>query len=190
MPTLQAFFQGPLDLPAFSRWLDSLNAEARIAAARGLSGRQQAVLFEAAQGFRPITLDHFVPPAIGLNQQVIHYGRNSLPAFSAFEKRFVRPAKDAAALWGYNEGSARPLLGPGYFLAVPQGAGEVLVDYSQLPPQAAAGWPAIKPNSAGLSRFVFHNLSDVLRGVSTHVSVGRAARKGKPMDSWFVLARG
>ena len=189
MPTLHDFFQGPLDLPAFSQWLDDLDADMRIATARGLGGRQQAALFEAAQGFRPITLEHFVPPAIGIKQPVIHYGRNSLPAFSTFEKRFRRPAQDAKALWGYNEGAARPLLGPGYFLALPQGAGEVLVDYSQLPPEAPAGWPAIKPNSAGLSRFVFHNLSDTLRGVSQHVSIGRAARKGRPMDSWFVLAR-
>jgi hypothetical protein len=189
MPTLTDFFQRPLDLRAFSAWLDGLDADTRIATVRSLSGRQQAALFEAAQGFKAITLDDFVPPAAGVQQPVIHYGRNSLPGFSLFEKRFLRPAPGADALWGYNEGAVRPLVGPGYFLARTLAGGEVRVDYAEIPPEAPAGWPPLKPNSAGLSRFVFHNLSDTLRGVSTHVSIGRAARKGKPMDSWFVLVR-
>ena len=91
MSTLTNFFQRPLDLRAFAQWLDSLDSETRITTARALSGRQQAALFEAAQGFKAITLDDFVPPAVGVQQTVIHYGRNSLPGFSRFEKRFLRP---------------------------------------------------------------------------------------------------
>jgi hypothetical protein len=30
---------------------------------------------------------------------------------------------------------------------------------------------------------------DVMRGVSTHVSIGRARRGGKMSDNWFVLCR-
>lgn len=189
MPTISDFFSRPLDLPAFSKWLDGLDSDNRIATVRGLSGRQQALLFEAAKGNKLLTLDDFVPPSEGLRQTVIHYGRNSLPGFSLFEKRFLRPSAGANALWGYNEGAVRPLVGPGYFLATALASGEVFVDYTHIPPEAPAGWPALKSNSAGLSRFVFHNLQDTLRGVSQHVSIGRAARNGKLMDSWFVLAR-
>jgi hypothetical protein len=30
---------------------------------------------------------------------------------------------------------------------------------------------------------------DALRAVSTHVTVGRAIKKGKVLDNWFVLCR-
>ena len=32
-------------------------------------------------------------------------------------------------------------------------------------------------------------LLDALRGVSKHVSIGRAIRNGKVQDNWFVLCR-
>jgi hypothetical protein len=32
-------------------------------------------------------------------------------------------------------------------------------------------------------------MRDFLRGVSRHVSIGRATRGGKPLDNWFVLCR-
>ena len=32
-------------------------------------------------------------------------------------------------------------------------------------------------------------MQDFMRGVSSHVSIGRAQKKGKNMDAWFVLSR-
>jgi hypothetical protein len=78
--------------------------------------------------------------------------------------------------------------GPGYFVAVPS-RDEVLVDYRQVPPEHPGGWPDIKPNERGLSRFVYGFMVDTLRRVSEHVTIGSAARNGKDMGSWFLLCR-
>ena len=66
---------------------------------------------------------------------------------------------------------------------------EVLVDYNRVPPAHPDGWPAIRPNERGLSRFVYGYMIDTVRGVSEHVTIGSAARKGKDLSSWFVLCR-
>ena len=58
-----------------------------------------------------------------------------------------------------------------------------------MPPQAPPGWPAVRRNEVGLSRFVYGYMIDTLRRVSEHVSIGSAARKGRDMGSWFVLCR-
>ena len=189
-PILQ-FFTKPdaIDLEGLRGYLDGLDPAGRIDATRALKGREQARLFEAAQGFRPITLDHFVPADVPVLTQVIHDGRNTLPAFNFFQKRFARPEGKTDELWGYNEGSTRWLVGPGYFVTRVSGPGEVVIDYYQVPTGTVPGWPEIQPNGRLLSRFVYHNMQDFMRGVSTHVSIGRAARNGQNMDAWFVLAR-
>ncbi|CAN5755975.1 hypothetical protein BH24BAC1_BH24BAC1_37880 [soil metagenome] len=122
-------------------------------------------------------------------EEVIHYGRNSLPVLSLFEKRFCRPEARADELWGYNEHPIRSLTGPGYFVARQASDSEVIIDYAALPSDKPPSWPKILPNSARLGRFVYYGLSDTLRGVSRHVTVGRAVREGKPVDNWFVLCR-
>ncbi len=82
------------------------------------------------------------------------------------------------------------MTGPGYFLAVeasdrPEGR----VDYKRVPEEQPEGWPAIRGNEQGLSRFVYGFMVDTLRRVSEHVTIGSAARKGKDLGSWFVLCR-
>ena len=184
------FFAGDaVDVPALGAWLDDLDPATRVAETTSLSAREQARLFEAAEGHRAITLDDLVPAAAGAGTTVIHHGRNSLPLFKRFQKRFYRPEAGAAELWGYNEGATRPLVGPGYFVVHPVSGVEVLVDYTRLPPKAPEAWPALKSNAAGLSRFVFNGTQDLLRGVSRHVSIGRATRGGATLDNWFVLCR-
>ena len=42
---------------------------------------------------------------------------------------------------------------------------------------------------ARLGRFVYAGMIDIMRGVSTHVTIGRALKGGKFMDAWFVLCR-
>jgi hypothetical protein len=191
--SLDRFFtRDGVDLPGLSRHLDGLNDGARAAAACALTPGQQAKLFDAARGFRPLTLEHFVPAGAPVRRQVIHSGRNSLPAFKTFEKRFCLPEAGSQRLWGYNYNP--PLIvrvtGPGYFVCYPIDAGEVLIDYCEVPAgEPPPGWPSIKPNSAGASRFIYYRTQDTMRGVSTHVSIGRAAREGKVMNNWFVLCR-
>ena len=182
------------EIPRSSDYRDGLESPERVAETLALPGRAQATLFEAASGFRPIGLDDLVPAACAPLEEVPHLGRNSLLAFQRFAKVFCRPDGDTEGeLWGYNR-NPRPFIetvvGPGYYVAYPWTTpGEVLVDYLRTPPRKPDGWPPILPNSARLSRFVYNGTQDVLRGVSRHVSIGRAARHGKVMDNWFVLCR-
>ncbi len=181
--------EGPLDMPALATYLDALDPAARVREVRTISRREQAHLFDAAAGVRPIDTDDLVPPEVPPFAQVIHQGRNSLPILNSFEKRLCRPAERRGELWGYNEHGLRWLTGPGYFVARPHGEGEVLIDYLEVPPAKPDGWPAIKPNSAGGGRFVYLQTQDVLRGVSRHVGIGRVTKRGRPLDRWFVLCR-
>ena len=189
---IQGFFaERKVDLAGLEGFLDGLPPKARALEVRSLTSKEQALLFDASAGRRRVTLDDFVSPVVPPLQQVIHYGRNSLPAFSLFEKRFCRPQGERGRreLWGYNEQTWKTLTGPGYFVARQEKDREVLIDYCEVPPAKPDEWPPILPNSARLSRFIYYRTKDLMRGVSRHVTIGRASRDGKPMDNWFVLCR-
>ncbi len=182
-----------LDLPRLVEVLDTLGHLGRLDTVRGWNKSTQSRLFEAVKGFRPITLEHFVPSATEPLAEVIHHGKNTLPAWTHFQKRFAKP-KDAEAhkdqLWGYNHQDLSPLTGPGYFTTVPGAAeGEVDIDYRKIPPEKPDAWPAIAPNGGIVPGLVYGGMVDVMRGISTHVSIGRAMKKGKWMNAWFVLCR-
>lgn len=189
---------GPqVNLDHVCKFLDELHHEGRVAACRSLSGKEQARLFDAAAGFRKITVDDIVPPSVAPLVPVPHWGHNSMPAFKTFQKVFCRPdivtAREAGELWGYNRtafGLLGTVVGPGYYTAYDIPGGEVLVDYTAVPPHGAPGWPNVLPNSARLSHFVYKETQDTLRGISKHVTIGRAAKAGGDwMSNWFVLCR-
>jgi hypothetical protein len=185
-----AFVDHSFDLTKLARSLDEVGPPARLATIRGWTKEHQAKIFEAAKGFRPIGLDFFVPSTTAPMTEVLHDGKNTLPVFSVMQKRFCRPTDSTDLLYGYNHQAMQAFTGPGYFVARPADApGEVLIDYGQLPPSKPEGWPRIIPNHRRLGLFVYHQLSDQLRGLSAHVSIGRAFRKGEPMDQWFVMVR-
>jgi hypothetical protein len=187
--TIRDFISGEgANLPALAEFLEQLEPDARVDAVRSLRASEQARLYEAAAGYRAVRLTDFVPERTPPLRQVIHRGRNSLPVSNIFEKRFCLPDRNGE-LWGYNEHRLRVLTGPGYFVARHSGELEVTIDYSSLPSSKPASWPEIVPNSARLGRFVFDGLVDVLRGVSGHVTVGRATKDGKPLNTWFALCR-
>jgi len=190
--SVHRFFQtGKVDIQGLSEYLDGVGPGLRVQEVRELTAKEQAALFDAARGFRALNVHHFVPESHPAMKQVIHFGRNSLPLFRIFEKRFCRPGGEFASvrLWGYNEQPFKPLTGPGYFTARQANREEVVIDYLQVPPYRPDGWPRILPNSARLSRFIYYRTRDIMRGVSRHVSVGRATRDEKNMDNWFVLCR-
>ncbi|CAG0989765.1 hypothetical protein MYXO_02328 [Myxococcaceae bacterium] len=177
-----------------ARLLDALPGADRVLAIRALGRSEQRRLYEAAGGVSRVQLVDLVPPATPDLVAVRHYGRNTLPAFTLFEKRFARPkGEDPNApkrLAGWNFQTLSPLTGPGYFVARNDEArGEVLIDYREVPTQAPEGWPPIVSNDRGLGRFVYGNMVDTLRRVSEHVTIGSAARGGKDLGSWFVLCR-
>jgi len=177
-----------------ARVLDDMTHPERVTAIRSVGRAEQRRLYEAASGFRALRTTDMVAADVPTMKPVRHFGKNTLPAFTHFEKRFTRPADvDAGApahLWGYNEGSARWITGPGYFVLRPDTErGELLVDYNLVPLAHPPEWPEIRRNESGLSRFVYGFMIDRLRGVSKHVTIGSAARKGKDLGSWFLLCR-
>lgn len=193
MASLVALLAKPKpDLKAIERLLDSLEPKTRLAEVTALDGRNQKRLYEAAAGHRSINIDSLVPADREPLLEVVHEGRNSLPAFTRFAKVMCRPSQgDEPVLWGYNRNPKHieVTVGPGYFVAYDHGDGEVLIDYLQVPPAKPDHWPKILKNSQRLSRFVYNGTQDVLRGVSEHVTIGRATRDGKDMPNFFVLCR-
>ncbi len=176
------------------RALDSMSHAERVQAVRAVGRSEQRRLYEAVAGFRALAMTDVVSAAAPAMTMVRHYGKNTLPAFSHFEKRFARPAdadpQRPDRLWGYNFSPMGWLVGPGYFVLRPDAErAELLVDYNQLPSAHPADWPEIRPNERGVSRFVYGFMIDTLRGVSQHVTVGSAARKGRDLGSWFLLCR-
>jgi hypothetical protein len=123
---------------------------------------------------------------------VRHFGKNSLPLFTHFEKRFARPRDGASELWGYNHNSAflTAITGPGHYVTtLGDRAGEVNIDYYRVPPEQLPGMPPLASNTAFPSIFIYGNMVDVMRGISRHVTVGRAVRKGKESGNYFLLCR-
>lgn len=180
-----------IDVPSLGRWLDGLDEGSRVAATVSMAPREQARLFDAAQGARALSLDHFVPPGVSPFETVRHAGKNSIKLVSRFEKRFCRPEPGAMVLWGYNESpwAVQRVAGPGYFVCYGIGGGEALIDYCEVPPAKPNGWPAVASNSVGITKYIFGGTQDTMRGISAHVSIGRASRAGQWMDNWFVLCR-
>jgi hypothetical protein len=174
--------------PQLAAYLDGLDAAARLAECRALNGKEQKRLWEVCAGAPTFTAEDLVPTSVGENKEVIWGGKNSLPAFRIFEKRFMRFGGQVV---GYNKQSTSWVTGPGYFVMVqsPHASNEMRVDYTQVPKSTPPGWPEVKPNDRGFSNLVYKNLYDYLRRVSKNVCIGSATRLDKPMDSYFVLSR-
>jgi len=173
-------------------FLDGLDHAGRMVAVTSLQGTSlQAKLYEMAAPAPPVGLDDLVPRDVSPLREVIWHGKNSLPMFTTFQKRFCRPKGDRGAteLWGYNHQTLAWVTGPGYFVCHPDGTAPAAIDYRVVPPEVPPGWPEVKPNSAGLSRFVYNNMVDYLRRVSAHVLIGRAHRDGKALPNYFLLCR-
>jgi hypothetical protein len=180
------------DLERLAKVLDELGHSARVWATRHWDRATQAKLYEAAKGFRPVSLDDYVPSGTAPLTQVITWGMNTLPAHNHFQKRFAKPSDPEVKdkLVGFNFQGLSGLTGPGYYVAhAASDAGEVDIDYTMVPTEKPADWPEIVPNSNRLGRFVYDGMIDVMRGISTHVSIGRARKKHGWMDAWFVLVR-
>jgi hypothetical protein len=177
------------------RHLDALPAEARLAEVLGVTGRGVQRLYDAAgagAGAAPALAELIAEGEPGV---VVYEGRNSLAAFSRFQKRFAR--RDGLVV-GYNHQTMSFVTGPGYFVVhAPSGEGEHgaeldfdytdHADHTTAPRRAPEGWPAYQPNMRGLSRFVYGGMHDYVRRVARGVVVGKAYRHGAPQDAYFSL---
>jgi hypothetical protein len=169
--------------------LDHLSHADRLIALHSLARDQLRTLYAVVEGYAPMTLDALVPRHVPPLQPVRHVGRNSLPLFSRFEKRFYRLAGEAA-VGGANFQSTSSLTGPGYFMAAAvQTRGEIVIDYTKIPDRAPADWPHLTDNEHGIGRFVYGGMIDTLRRVSEYVSIGAAQRSGHEPSAYFVLCR-
>ena len=198
--SLSALIASKSHFQAIEAYLDDLPSAQRLQEVDALSRRSQRTLYQLVEEAPPLTLDFFVPSDVGVLKEVIHHGKNTLPLLPKlrrFQKRFCRPIHEKGALYGYNESPSRPLIGPGYFLAVStegnsewQQRGNIVIDYFQVPTgEIPHFWPQVKPNSAGLQKFVYNKTRDFMRRVSKHVSIGAAYKGDKALGAWFVLCR-
>ena len=191
-------------LEEISEFLDALSHEARWDEIRDLTRSEQRELYGLAHSAPPLTADDFVPRHVPDLVPVAHRGRNSLPpllsAFRQFQKIFCRPegaGAEGQSLFGYNEGASRPLIGPGYFVALPTESnrdwerhGGVVIDYHRVPDGPVPHhWPRVRPNSHGLQVLVYDRTRDFMRRISSHVTVGAAFKFGTKLDHYFVLNR-
>lgn len=192
--SFSALIQQGAPLEALADHLDGLAHDGRVRAIRGVGGKGQRRLWALAEG-NAAQMDAIVPADRPPLAQVRHFGKNSLPMFSHFEKRFCRPVEGATEWWGYNHQPNAWVTGPGYFICKPSTEperGAVVVDYHHVPPTdhpLPEGWPAVKPNDRGLSKPVYGFMEDYLRRVSVHVTIGRAWRHGKETQNHFILCR-
>jgi hypothetical protein len=197
MPTAAERLRALIEQPAPSReeiaaLLDGLSHADRLDAVRSLGGpRLQRRLYEATASAPPVSIDEIVPPDAPPLREFIYHGKNSLPAFTHFQKRFCRPTPGTTpgSLWGYNHTNIAWLVGPGYFLCHPVDGPGAAVDYRAVPPSRPPSWPEIKPNERGASYFVYRGMVDHLHRVAQHVLIGSASRGGKELGNYFVLCR-
>jgi hypothetical protein len=188
---LSVLIEPKLDLARLADVLDGLGHEGRVHAVRRWNKRTQASLFEASQGHLQLGLDFLVPDGVDSGVEIIHEGQNTLPFFSHFQKRFCKLEGEVAPIAGYNHQALLPLTGPGYFvvnLGTGEHAGELAIDYTSVPKSKPDAWPAVEANDSGMGALVYGGMIDYLRGISRHVSIGRAY-KDKAMSAWFALVR-
>lgn len=166
--------------------LDAATHDERVSWVRSLGRREQYALFELCRG-RPCRVDEFVAEP---GRVVRHYGKNGLPLFSWFEKRFVRLPDGTVGGFNHNDfGWLHPLVsfvtGPGHYVAVdsPEGNGEVWVDYRRIPAAQHPEFPPLVGNESGLPALVFGDMVDVLRRVSRHVTIGDSFKAKYPRDT-------
>ncbi len=184
-----------VDRGAVGKLFEEAGPGERIEILESIDGRAQAKLWKAAAG-GPVTIEEMVPRELGPLVPVVFHGKNSLPAFSRFQKCFCRPSPDGPSdeLWGYNYQPTRwlaALTGPGYFVAYDSSSpfGSVAVDYRRIPSERPADWPELHDNRYRLSRFIFNGMIDYLRRISEHLLIGRATRAKKELDNYFLLCR-
>lgn len=177
--------------------LDPLALEDTISAIRAVSGvRRQARLWSLVASNPAISVRDLVPIDYPAMKPVVFHGKNSLPAFTEFQKICCRPdsasVQDQDLLWGYNQGVLLPVVGPGYYTVhdtEDSDWGTCAFDYNMIPPASAPGWPEIRANSRGLSRFVYNRMIDYMRRVARNVFIGLATRDGQSLNSYFLVVR-
>lgn len=182
----------PNEIGALAARLESGSEADRVAFVRSLTKADMVRLWDLTEG-RGVKVDDFVPAGTRLGREIIHAGKNSLPAFNHFEKRFTPADGQPTEVYGYNQTWFTPAIGPGYFVGrFDATEGAFGLDYYRTPPAGAplpASWPRIRANTVGPQMLIFAEMIDYMRSICDGVTIGRAWRKGKRTDNYFALAR-
>lgn len=169
-----------------SAYLDALSPADRLDQVLAVTGSAVGKLYEAVADAPKISVAEFCPPDLTEGKTLIYEGRNSLPSFSRFQKRFQRRGDKVV---GYNHQTMSFVTGPGYFVPVDGDdfRNELLFDYTQEPPFFPEGWPPYKPNNHLFSKLVYFNMKDYCRRVAKGVIVGAAFKKSVAQGAFFTL---
>ena len=194
---LRGHIEGTGTIREIASYLEGLSAPERAGELLALSKRHQRTLYLKAQCADPVQASDLLPEGFEPTRGLRHHGRNTLPIFRDFEKHF---AHTDGVIYGFNEGSTRRWIGPGYFVCRPAHGPELersafVVDYFQVPVgPVPADWPEVKPNWRGLQVLVYHKTRDYLRRVCDGVLIGSAYKtilgRELKLDSYFLLIRG
>lgn len=188
---VQKFLEPTVDVKRLVEILDGLGHEGRVHTTRTWSKKEMSRIFDAVKGHHPIDLDHVVPVSEPL-VEVQHDLHNALGLPGHFQKRFAKVASDSAIAIGFNVQPFTFFAGPGYFTAAKgegDHEGEVVIEYTKIPKDKAPGWPKIEDNGGFGPGIVFGGMTDYLRGITSHVSIGQAFKGGKSRGEWFALVR-
>lgn len=179
-------FRDVTDIVALAEALDAATHDARVAWTRSLGQADQKRLYAMAEG-RPVTVDELTGEP---GEEVRHLGKNGLPVFNHFEKRFARLGDEVVG-YNHNHWLVALVTGPGHFLTYesPVRPGEIWIDYRRLPTAAHPDAPPLRSNERGLPALVFGNMVDVLRRVSKHVTIGDSFKTFDRPDPVPLLAR-
>lgn len=174
--------------------LDRMNHESRLFTVQSATKKDMEALWELMKDQPALDADFYVPSGTEPLKEVIHHGKNSLPAFTHFQKRFCRPGDESGDIWGYNHQPNEWFAGPGYFVAHetkdekdPPSA--YVIDYNRIPSKKPESWPPIQDNDGLTRSLVYGRMKDYMRRVSSHVSIGKAHRAGKSLGQYFMLCR-
>lgn len=175
-----------------SEALDRMDHPNRLFTVQHATKEDMEILWDLVKG-QSVDLDHFVPGSEPL-EEVIHHGKNSLAAFTHFQKRFARAASEEQGVIGYNHQPWDWVVGPGYFVAhstadEKDAPSDFAIDYTRVPKEKPEGWPDIQDNEGGLRAVTYGRMKDYMRRVSAHVSIGKAYREGKFRGQYFILCR-
>jgi hypothetical protein len=180
--------------------IDGQPYETQRAEVDALGARDLKCLFQASrdQTFED-PVDYFVPEENRRERRVsVFHGKNSLPAFSFFEKHFF--VSKAGVLLGYNDSFAGRLLrSPGFFVGRYAPFGPLVLDYridihEEITTREFRKWRGrsvwfLKSNEGDP---LFGGLIDVLRPITEDVAIGQALRKrpsGWRHETYFILLR-
>jgi len=183
-----------VDLAGLEAELVAAGEAERVRIVRSLTKADMAALWDACVG-QGCTAEDFVPADVPLGAEVIHAGKNSLPAFSDFEKRFCAADGRPGVVYGYNHNWFNfTTAGPGYFVGRDHddSRGEFGLNYYEIPPGQGCvptTWPRIRRNEIGLQLVIYARMIDYMRKVAPGVTIGRAWRQGKMTSNYFVLCR-